>query len=71
MECLAWIKTIYGNLKTGLNWTYHAFDFEKYATGILSSIDTVSSVASIWPGCHPDWSLQLPGQASALRFGCG
>ena len=30
MECFAWINTILGNLKTAINGTYHAFDFEKY-----------------------------------------
>ena len=31
MECFTWINTILGNLKTAINGTYHAFDFEKYA----------------------------------------
>ena len=31
MECFAWINTILGNLKTAINGTYHAFNFEKYA----------------------------------------
>jgi transposase-like protein len=30
MECFNWINTILGNLKTAINGTYHAFDFEKY-----------------------------------------
>lgn len=25
------VNTILGNLKTAINWTYHAFDFEKFA----------------------------------------
>jgi ribosomal protein L37AE/L43A len=31
MECFTWVNTILGNLKTAINGTYHAFDFEKYA----------------------------------------
>jgi hypothetical protein len=31
MECFTWVNTILGNLKTAINWTYHAFNFEKYA----------------------------------------
>jgi 2-hydroxychromene-2-carboxylate isomerase len=31
MECLTWVNTILGNLKTASSGTYHAFDFEKYA----------------------------------------
>lgn len=31
MGCFTWINTILGNLKTAINGTYHAFDFEKYA----------------------------------------
>lgn len=31
MECINWVNTILGNLKTAINGTYHAFDFEKYA----------------------------------------
>jgi hypothetical protein len=31
MECFTWVNTILGNLKTAINGTYHAFNFEKYA----------------------------------------
>ena len=31
MECFRWVNTILGNLKTAINGTYHAFDFDKYA----------------------------------------
>jgi len=31
MECFTWVNTILGNLKTAINGTYHAFDFDKYA----------------------------------------
>jgi len=31
MECFTWVNTVYGNLKTAINGTYHAFDFQKYA----------------------------------------
>ena len=31
MECFTCVNTILGNLKTAINGTYHAFDFEKYA----------------------------------------
>lgn len=31
LECFTWVNTILGNLKTAINGTYHAFDFEKYA----------------------------------------
>jgi hypothetical protein len=31
MESFTWVNTILGNLKTAINGTYHAFDFEKYA----------------------------------------
>jgi hypothetical protein len=36
MECFTWINTILGNLKTSVSGTYHAFDFEKYASRYLS-----------------------------------
>ena len=35
MECFTWVNTILGNLKTAINGTYHAFDFEKYADRYL------------------------------------
>lgn len=35
MECFTWINTILGNLKTSVSGTYHAFDFEKYASRYL------------------------------------
>jgi hypothetical protein len=35
MECFTWVNTILGNLKTAINGTYHAFDFEKYARRYL------------------------------------
>lgn len=31
MACFTWVNTILGNLKTSIEGTYHAFDFEKYA----------------------------------------
>lgn len=31
MDCFTWVNTILGNLKTAINGTYHAFNFEKYA----------------------------------------
>ena len=36
MECFTWVNTILGNLKTAINGTYHAFDFDKYAHRYLS-----------------------------------
>jgi ribosomal protein L37AE/L43A len=35
MECFTWVNTILGNLKTAINGTYHAFDFDKYAQRYL------------------------------------
>lgn len=31
MECLVWVNTILGNLKTAIAGTYHSFDSKKYA----------------------------------------
>lgn len=36
MACFKWINTILGNLKTASSGTYHAFDFDKYATRYLA-----------------------------------
>jgi hypothetical protein len=38
MECFTWINTILGNLKTSVSGTYHAFDFEKYASRYLGDV---------------------------------
>lgn len=36
MGCFTWVNTILGSLKTTINETYHAFDFEKYAHRYLA-----------------------------------
>jgi hypothetical protein len=33
-----WVNTVLGNVKTGLNGTYHAFNFSKYAHRYLATI---------------------------------
>ncbi len=38
MESFSWVNTILANLKNAINGTYHAFDFEKYATVISVSL---------------------------------
>jgi transposase-like protein len=38
MECFAWVNTILGNLKTSVAGTFHAFDFEKYASRYLAAV---------------------------------
>jgi len=38
MGCFNWINTILGNLKTAVAGTYHAFDFEKYASRYLAEV---------------------------------
>ena len=39
MECFTWVNTILGNLKTAINGTYHAFDFEIYAHRYSSQLN--------------------------------
>jgi transposase-like protein len=36
MSCFQWVNTVLGNLKTATNGTYHAFDFNKYASRYLA-----------------------------------
>jgi len=38
MECFNWVNTILGNLKTSMSGTFHAFDFEKYASRYLAAV---------------------------------
>jgi transposase-like protein len=38
MECFTWVNTILGNLKTSMSGTFHAFDFEKYASRYLAAV---------------------------------
>jgi transposase-like protein len=38
MDCFTWINTILGNLKTSVSGTFHAFDFEKYASRYLAAV---------------------------------
>jgi transposase-like protein len=38
MECFTWVNTILGNLKTSMSGTFHAFNFEKYASRYLAAV---------------------------------
>jgi hypothetical protein len=38
IECFVWVNTILGNLKTSVSGTFHAFDFEKYASRYLAAV---------------------------------
>ncbi len=42
-----WINTVLGNLKTGTDGAYHAFDFAKYGTRYLGAFVSVSTGAFI------------------------
>jgi len=72
MDCFTWVNTILGNLKTAINGTYHAFDFEKYAHRYLGEyqyrFNRRFDLAAMFPrllyaathtGCRPESWLRL------------
>jgi transposase-like protein len=38
LPCFKWVNTILGNLKSAITGTYHAFDFQKYASRYLAEV---------------------------------